>query len=61
MHRLASSLPVSALLGAVFSATAPGQCPTLWSSAAPSPRLVGDAACTTVWDPDGTGPLPFRW
>lgn len=36
------------------------QCAPIWISGGPQPELSGDARCTTLWDPDGVGPLPLQ-
>ncbi len=36
-----------------------GQCTLTWSGN-PQPQLSGRAICSTLWDPDGAGPLPQR-
>lgn len=51
---------VSLLAGAILCNTVRCQCPLSWSSAAPEAELSGVALCSTLWDPDGAGPLPQR-
>ena len=57
-------LPRLPLLLVVASAlaTAPltAQCTTVWSAGSPQPELTGLGRCSTLWDPDGTGPAPER-
>ena len=36
------------------------QCATEWASGGPQPELSGNGRCTTLWDPDGAGPLPLQ-
>lgn len=36
------------------------QCTLEWSSMGPQPTLAGSPLQTTLWDPDGAGPLPQR-
>jgi hypothetical protein len=48
--------PVVLSLGAALSA----QCAVSTSSNVPQPHLSGIGFCSTVWDPDGAGPLPQR-
>lgn len=36
------------------------QCTSEWHSGGPVPEVMGFANCSTLWDPDGAGPLPQR-
>jgi len=37
-----------------------GQCAPVWSPGGPQAELTGSGRCSTLWDPDGGGPLPQR-
>ncbi len=55
-------LPVAAVLVAVpaFAALAAAQCTTQWSDTDPLARIRGTVNATSVFDPDGAGPLPAQ-
>ncbi|MGE3173781.1 MAG: hypothetical protein AB7O97_14240 [Planctomycetota bacterium] len=53
-------LSLFAAVGATFCDPVASQCPTLWGSGAQPPGLIGEGRCSTLWDPDGGGPLPQR-
>jgi len=57
MSRTPARLLTSALLG--LGSTLTAQCALEWSGSA-QPRLSGHGRCSTLWDPDGAGPLPLR-
>src|SRR5688572_1646448 len=50
----------ASVLLAVCCRPASAQCQLEWSSGGPQSQLSGTAKCTTLWDPDGAGPLPQR-
>ncbi len=50
-----------AALALVFgTGAAPAQCALDWTSGGPQRDLTGAGQCSTLWDPDGAGPLPQR-
>src|SRR5262245_50901997 len=61
MRRLASSFALALLAIACLRHAATAQCPLVWSSGGPQRELTGDGQCSTIWDPDGAGPLPSRF
>lgn len=63
MNRPYTSAPLSALAAGVlmlgsFHRPAAGQCRLEWLAGDPIPVVEGNVHATTVWDPDGAGPLP---
>jgi hypothetical protein len=51
---------VRVLVLASIAPSLAAQCPTVWTSAGPQSVLSGAGHCSTLWDPDGAGPLPQR-
>ena len=47
-------------LSAVVAPFAVAQCDPAWATASPQPQLTGGVNASTLWDPDGAGPLPLQ-
>lgn len=54
------ALRVLVLSLGVGAASVGAQCPLEWTPLGPQRDLTGSGLCTTLWDPDGAGPLPQR-
>lgn len=57
MHRITSRLALLISGIVLLAGAARGQCVLQASAGLPQPQLSGFALCSTVWDPDGAGPL----